>query len=172
MARGAMAKVREKYGDKVRIVYKQYIVHEDVAVNPGRAACAAHKQGKFEAMDRVLWEKGFAGGRDFSAAKLTAMATDAGLDVPKFEADLAECGKSVERDHAQLLAVGQGATPTFYINGRTMVGVAPLEKLSAVIDEELAKAEARIKDGTARADYYRTWVLEKGEKRYVPTPQT
>ena len=69
-ARDTVAGLRAKYGDKVRVVYKQYIVHPDLATNASIAACAAHRQGKFEAMDKVLWEKGYANNRDFSPAKI------------------------------------------------------------------------------------------------------
>jgi hypothetical protein len=64
---------------------------------------------------------------------------------------------------------GQGATPTFFVNGRYLVGASP-DKLHALVDQELARAQQRIEAGTARADYYRTWVLEKGLKRFVPPP--
>jgi protein-disulfide isomerase len=173
VARNTVAQVKEKYGDKVRIVYKNFIVHPDAATPAALAACAAGKQDKFEAMDRLLWEKGYADRRDFSAAKLEAFATEAGLDVARFKTDMAgDCKQVVQRDHMQLQTVGQGATPTFYVNGRYMVGAGSLAKFSAVIDEELALAEQRLKDGTARADYYKTWILEKGQRKFEPPPQS
>jgi protein-disulfide isomerase len=166
-ARQTMAGLREKYGDKIRVVYRQFIVHPDVATTAAHAVCAAHKQGKFEAMDKVLWEKGYAKGRDFSPAKLEAFATEAGLDLERFKADSnGPCRASVEAGHAELASFGQGATPTFFINGRYVVGASPVA-LSAVIDEELATATQRIAAGTPPADYYRTWVLEKGQKKFV-----
>jgi hypothetical protein len=65
-------------------------------------------------------------------------------------------------------AVGQGATPTFFVNGRYLVGVAPLGAFEKIIEEELQKAQERVAAGTAPADYYRTWVLEKGKPKFVP----
>src|SRR5262245_3200862 len=117
-ARESVAQLRAKYGDKVRVVYKQFVVHPDVATGASIAACAANRQGKFEAMDKVLWEKGFDGGRDFSQAKLEAFATDAGLDLARFKADTGGvCRDAVARDQGDLQSMGQGATPTFFING-------------------------------------------------------
>jgi hypothetical protein len=72
--------------------------------------------------------------------------------------------------HAELQQLGQGATPTFFINGRYVVGANPF-KLHAVIDEELALAEQRINAGTKPADYYATWVVGQGKKRFEPKPQ-
>jgi protein-disulfide isomerase len=167
-ARNTVAQLKEKYGDKVRVVYKQFLVHPDVATTASLAACAANQQGKFEAMDRILWEKGYDGGRDFSPPKLETFAADAGLDLAKYKADLdGVCRETVMREHGELAALGQGATPTFYINGRYVLGASP-NALGAVIDEELALAEKRIGEGTSRSDYYRTWVLDKGLKKFEP----
>ncbi|MEO8698511.1 MAG: DsbA family protein [Kofleriaceae bacterium] len=170
-ARTSLTQLREKYGDKVRVVYKQYIVHPDVATNAALAICAANKQHKFAEMDRVLWEKGFGGGRDFSQAKIEGFARDAELDLAKFTADVAgSCRDEVAREHAELVALGQVGTPTFFINGRYIMGASPV-KLGAMIDEELALASQRIAGGTPPADYYRTWVLAKGAPRFDP-PQS
>jgi protein-disulfide isomerase len=169
-ARGTVEQLKAKYGDKLRVVYKPYLVHPDVATNASLASCAAHLQGKFVEMDRVLWDKGFDGGRDFSQPKIEAFAAEVGLDLERFKRDVAgTCRESVARDHKDLQAMGQGATPTFYVNGRYVVGASP-GKLGALIDEEIAIAEKRISDGTSRSDYYRTWVLEKGLKRFEPPP--
>ncbi len=167
--RSTVADLRAKYGDKIRVVPKQYIVHPDVATAPALAICAATRQGKFEAMDKLLWEKGYAANRDYAPDKLEAMATEAGLDLARYRADIAgDCKEHVSRGHQELQTVGQGATPTFFINGHYLVGVAPMAAFEKVIDEELKQAEARVAAGTARADYYRTWVLDKGKKRFEP----
>jgi protein-disulfide isomerase len=171
-ARASIAQLKQKYGDKLRIVYKQYLVHPEVATNASLAICAANKQGKFAEMDRVLWEKGYGGGRDFSEPKIEAFASEAGLDAAKFKADFAgACRDEVVREHQELAMMGQAATPTFFINGRYVVGASP-QKLGALIDEELAIAEQqRIAAGTPRADYYKTWVIAKGAKKFEP-PQS
>jgi protein-disulfide isomerase len=60
--RDTMDELRKKYGNDVRIVYKQFVVHPQVATSGALAACAASKQGgpdKFVAFDNLLWDKGF-----------------------------------------------------------------------------------------------------------------
>jgi protein-disulfide isomerase len=165
-ARQTVAQTIAKYGDKVRVVYKPFIVHPDVATDASVAACAAHEQGKFAAMDAAIWDKAY-GARDFSAAKLQAIAAETGLDTDRYAKDLPACREKVMKHHMELQQFGQGATPTFYINGRYVVGAAPF-KLHAVIDEELVLAEERIKSGTKPAEYYATWVLGKGLARFQP----
>jgi protein-disulfide isomerase len=171
-ARGSVEQLKAKYGDKIRVVYKQYIVHPDVATNAAFAICAANHQHKFAEMDRVLWDKGYGGGRDFSPAKIEAFAAEAGLDLERFKADVAgPCRDEVARDHRELEGMGQGGTPTFFVNGRYVLGASPA-KLGAVIDEELALADQRINAGTPRADYYKTWVIAKGLPKFEPLPSS
>jgi hypothetical protein len=49
-----------------------------------------------------------------------------------------------------------------------MSGAMPLEMFSALIDEEAARADARITAGSKRARYYQEWVLNAGEKSLAP----
>jgi len=168
-ARKTIDDVVAAYPGKVRVVSKQFIVH-DMALGASLGACAAHKQGKFAEFDKLLWEKAYPANRDFSDARLDALASEAGLDLARFQADRAgaECKAFVEKDQAELRAVGQGSTPTFYVNGRYLVGATAAFK--ATIDEELAKAEQRVAAGTAPADYYQTWVIGKGLAKFAPKP--
>ena len=57
--RGTMEDLKKKYGDDVRIVYKQLVVHPRNAMAGALAFCAAAKQGKHKEMDQALWDKGF-----------------------------------------------------------------------------------------------------------------
>src|SRR3954463_16237907 len=57
--RETMDGLRQKYGNDVRIVYKQFVVHPQVATAGALAFCAAAKQGKGPQMDALLWDKGF-----------------------------------------------------------------------------------------------------------------
>lgn len=166
--RPTLDQLKKDYGDKIRIVYKQFVVHPQVATAPALAVCAAHKQGKFKEMDKLVWEKAYAV-RKFDEANMEAIAKEAGLDLAKFKADYnGECKQFIQKDQAELQAVGQGATPTFFINGRYMSGAQPIPAFKAIVDEEIKKAEERIAQGTPRGAYYKTWVLEKGQKKFTP----
>jgi protein-disulfide isomerase len=166
--RPTMEQLRQDYPGKIRVVHKQFVVHPQVATDSSLAACAAHRQGKFAPMDRLIWEKAF-GARKFDRANIDALAKEAGLDLAKFKADMdGDCKAAIQKDQAELQAVGQGVTPTFFINGRYISGAQALSAFKAIIDEELAKAEERVAQGTKPGDYYRTWVLDKGLKKFVP----
>jgi predicted DsbA family dithiol-disulfide isomerase len=76
-----------------------------------------------------------------------------------------ECHELVQKDMRELTALGVGSTPTFFINGRYMVGAAPTESFVQLVEEELKKANERIAAGTPAASYYQQAVLDKGLKQ-------
>lgn len=176
-----MDDLRKKYGNDLRIVYKQLVVHPPAATVGALAACAAHKQGKFLEMDKLLWEKGYkgrqlqkdgseGGGRcwesDAGCSTALALAQEIGLNQDKLKADMkGDCQQLLQKDMRDLTAVGVGSTPTFFINGRYLVGAMPMENFVTLIDEELQKANERIQAGTPQASYYQQVVIDKGLKQ-------
>jgi len=117
-----------------------------------------------------LWDEAYAV-RKFDEAHLETLAEKAHLDMSRYERDIAgDCPALVQRDMTQLKDVGQGATPTFYVNGRFMAGAQPVAAFQAVIDEELKTAKDRLARGGSRGSYYKSWVLDRGLPRYIPKP--
>jgi protein-disulfide isomerase len=163
---GTLAELQKQYGDDLRIVSKHYVVHPQVATLPAQAACAAHKLGKYDAMEEGLWEKAFKANRNFSEENMVAIAKSIGLDEGKFKAEMngAECQKIVQTDQAQMAQVGVRGTPAFYINGRYISGAQPIENFKRVIDEELKKANDAIAKGVKAEDYYTEAVVKAGKK--------
>jgi predicted DsbA family dithiol-disulfide isomerase len=92
-------------------------------------------------------------------------AKDLKLNVTRFQADMKTCVPIVNDDDKNAGTWQVHATPAFFINGRYLVGGQPIENFARVIDEELAKANDRIKQGTPKARYFKTWVIDKGEKK-------
>lgn len=153
----------------MKVVYRHYVVHPQTATDPALATCAAHLQGKFEKMEELVWEKAYKAGRDLSEKKMLELAQEAGLDMNKFKADMkGSCTQKVREDQAVLASFGARGTPAFFINGRFLSGARPFASFKEVIDDELAKANKRIAQGTPVEKYYDTWVLEKGLKKFDP----
>jgi protein-disulfide isomerase len=131
--------IAQKYGARVRIVWKHYIVHPTTARDIHRAAAAAAAQGKFwEFHGRVFadWEK-------LDAAGARVIAEQLGLDMKAFDAYLASGQADAVIDEDQKLGqrFGVSGVPAFFINGRHIAGAQPIEKFTTLIDEEYAKAE-------------------------------
>jgi len=180
--RDTMDELRKKYGNDLRVVFKQFVVHPQVATAGALAFCAAGRQGKAVDMDRLLWDKGFKGhnfDKDAGAEGgqpqkcwdspagcpvVIGFAQELQLNVDKFKADMKDCQQLTQKDMRDLQTLGVGATPSFFVNGRFMSGAMPIDNFTALIDEELKKANERIAQGTPAAQYYQQWVLDKGLK--------
>jgi protein-disulfide isomerase len=133
-------KVEEKYGDRVKIVFVDYpLASHRTAPRAAEAGHCAEEQGKFwELHDRFFSKNG----GPVQDTDIRKYATEAGLDLPKFEACLVS-GKFAETwktGQAVGNKAGVGSTPTFFVNGRMVVGAAPLEQFTKIIDDELARA--------------------------------
>ena len=183
--RDTMDELRKRYGNDLRIVFKQFVVHPQTSTAPALAFCAAAKQGKFLQMDQLLWDKGFkarqfdkdaqaeAGGQSQRCWESTAgcpivvgFAQELGLNVDKFKADMkGECQALIQKDQKDLQVLGVGATPSFFVNGRFMSGAMPVDNFAALIDEELKKANEKIASGVPAASFYQQVVVEKGLKQ-------
>jgi protein-disulfide isomerase len=133
-----LEQVRKTYGDKVKIVFKDFpLPNHAQAPKAAEAAHCAGEQGKYWEMHDQL----FANQRALNVPDLKQYAAGLGLDAAKFNQCL-DSGK-----HAGLVAAGtaQGekmgvnSTPTLYINGRPLIGAQPFDAFKAVIDEELAR---------------------------------
>jgi protein-disulfide isomerase len=109
------------------------------------ASMAAHEQGKF-------WEyhdKLFANQRALDRASLEKYAQELGLDMGKFKAalDSNKYDAHITADMTEATRVGVNGTPSFLINGRSLVGAQPVDAFKRIIDEELKK-----KGGAVAAD--------------------
>lgn len=154
----------DKYKDSVRVVSKYYVVHPDTATLPALAACAAGAQGKAAEMEKAIWNAAWKlDPPGFDATKLgqpslEAIAKDGGLDVDRLRKDMGgdACKQMLARQSREVTAVGVNGTPWFFVNGRPYAGPRTVEGFSAVIDGEIAKADAALKTGVKLEDYYAT----------------
>jgi len=160
--------LRKKYGNDLRVVYKAMIVHPQVATHPALAACAANHQGKWREMADLLWKKSF-DAHDFADATVDALAAEAKLDLARYQKDIAgTCAQEIKDEQAQMVKLGVGATPSFFINGRFMSGAMPQADFEKLIDEEMAKANAAIAKGTKPDKYYDQEIVAKGLTELSP----
>src|SRR5262245_7838380 len=137
-AEPTVKKVLETYGDKVRLVYRNYPLEFHATARPAAeaSACAAD-QGRFwEVHDKMFATC------DLHDAKLKSLAGEVGLDQAKFDECFAkkQFKADIDKDMADASSVGVTGTPAFFINGRMLSGAQPFEKFKEVIDEELARS--------------------------------
>jgi protein-disulfide isomerase len=133
-----LKQIEEEYKGKVRVAFKhQPLPFHANAKGAANASMAAHEQGKF-------WEyhdKLFANQRALDRASLEKYAQELGLDMGKFKAalDSNKYEAQVTADMSEATRMGVSGTPTFFINGRSVVGAQPIEAFKRIIDEELKK---------------------------------
>jgi len=131
-------KLREKYGDKIRFVYRDfplYGLHAN-ADSAAEAAQCAGNQKKYWEFHELL----FTGGKNLSRTTYLDYATTLGLNQTSFEKCLDDRSyqKEVEADYQYASELGIQSTPTFFINGLAVVGAQPFEVFERIIDMELA----------------------------------
>ncbi len=148
-----MKALTDKYGEDIRIAFKHNALPmHNRAKAAAIAAEAAGKQGKFWEMHDLL----FANAKELTDENFVKWAGELGLDAEKFKADLADpaIAKKVDENQKQGTQLGARGTPAFFVNGRYLSGAQPVEAFSALVDEEMKKADALIAKGTSRENVY------------------
>lgn len=99
------------------------------------ASIAAAKQGKFWEYKQAV----FADQKNLKRDNLLAHARKLGLDVARFEADLAspDTLRVMQADMAEAQTIGVTGTPGFFINGKFLSGAKPFEEFASKINAEL-----------------------------------
>jgi protein-disulfide isomerase len=134
-AQQTVDEVLKRYEGRVRFVHRDYMLGKPRSLPAARAARCAGEQGRFWEYHRgLLVEAG-----DLSDADLLRRAGALGLDGKSFTACAA-----TDRYDADIRAatsaggeLGVSGTPTFFINGRRLVGARSVEDFQAIIDAEL-----------------------------------
>ncbi|HKB07604.1 MAG TPA: thioredoxin domain-containing protein [Candidatus Polarisedimenticolia bacterium] len=140
-AEQTVTEVLKKYGDKVRLVYRDYPLsfHQNANIAAQASECAKD-QGKFWEMHSAM----FANQSKLTQNELVETAGGiSGIDKEKFKACL-DSGKfkdEVQKDFDEGVKAGVTGTPTFFINGIPMVGARDLASFSDIIDQELERKQ-------------------------------
>ncbi len=111
--------------------------YRDFSHIAAQASLAAGEQGKYWEMHDLLLAPGARLDRD----GLVQMAAKLALDVKRFAADLdgMKHRELIERDKALAVSIDLYETPTYFINGRKVVGNRDFDYLKKIVDEELAR---------------------------------
>jgi protein-disulfide isomerase len=117
-----------------------------------------------------MHEKLFANQTALDRPSLEKYAHELGLDVNKFKAaiDQQKFKDRIKKDQDLVAALGASGTPAFFINGRKLSGALPVDKFTAIIDEEVKKADELEKKGVKPGELYATIMKDA---RTSPPPQ-
>lgn len=167
-------KVRESYGDKVRVVWKNEPLPFHTRAEP---AAELALEARAQKGDSGFWRAHdalFESQPRLDDDDLVRIGAKLGLDAGRVKSAIRDKKHKAEIDADTTLAddVAATGTPHFFINGRRMVGAQPIEKFQTMIDEELRKYDAT-RGSVAAKDYYASLMrTAKGapepEKRPAP----
>jgi protein-disulfide isomerase len=143
-AQATLTELERLYPGQLRVAYRHNPLDLEDASLAAEASMAAAAQGQFWPMHDRLYAR-FR--RDLDQRR----------HLPRIRADAD-------------LAHGLGAysTPTFFVNGRPLLGAQPLRSFVQVVEEELARARALLARGTPRTRIYQT-ILAGARPRGEPT---
>lgn len=133
-----LQRVREKYGDDVRRIFRQFPLNgiHPRAQKAAEASLCANDQGRFWEMMGRLFEKPLR----LDVAALKSKAETLGVDSGTFDGclDSAKFAGQVALDIAAGARIGVNGTPAVFINGRPVQGNATFQTIALMVDEELA----------------------------------
>jgi protein-disulfide isomerase len=132
-------KLLAMYKDRIRLVVKNVpYKYRDYATIAAEASLAARDQGKYWEMHDLLISRS----PKLDRESLIRYARELDLDAVKFteSIDGKRHAQAIERDNELAFRIAVFSTPTFFINGRKVVGDRPLYYFQQIIDEELKSA--------------------------------
>ena len=125
------------YAGRVKLYFRHYplSIHK-YAQKASEAAECAGDQGKFWEMH----DKMFANQEALDVASLKSYAAAVGVNVDKFASCLSSGMKAaaVKADLAEGQSKGVEGTPSFFINGKLLVGAQPYDKFKEAVEAALA----------------------------------
>lgn len=139
-SQAGLEQVFEQYGDQIMLAYRHFpLASHPEAMFAAEAAECAREQGKFWEMHDLIFENA----QDLSDDSYQAFASELQLDLAQFDMCLSEhrYRDTVLNDLRDGQSYGVGGTPTFFVNGRMLRGVADLERFQEMIEPVLTSVE-------------------------------
>lgn len=128
----------QEFQGKIRLILRNYpYKYRDYSHIAAEALLAAGDQGKYWEMHDMLLDRS----PKLDRASLIGYAKELGLDVQRFTADLDSMKHKalIEKDKELAVSLDLYNTPTFFINGRKVIGNRPYAYLKKIIEEELER---------------------------------
>jgi protein-disulfide isomerase len=167
--------LREEYGDKLRLVFKDSPLAIHAHAEPAAEAALEVRAEKGDAAFWAMHDALMAGPSDLSSDALAQLAARFGARAEAVKAAIGhhKHSKSIEEDQDLAQDLEAGGTPHFFINGRRLVGAQPKEQFVAIVDEEVKRAEDIVAKGTKPEAVYEAIVHEgrapgEPERRALP----
>jgi protein-disulfide isomerase len=137
-----LGQVLAEFPGKVRLVYKDYPLNSHAGAEPAaRAARCAGEHSRFWEYHDLL----FTSPPAFSRGDLLTYAARLGLPQEAFTAclDGGRFRDAVQADLQEGRAAGVSGTPTFFVNGKKLVGAQPLQAFRLALQDALNETNGK-----------------------------
>jgi protein-disulfide isomerase len=127
------------YEGKIRFVYRDFplsSIHASATTTAEAANCAGDQEKYWAFFNAV-----FSSSDPLNDTTIQNYATAINLDLELFNQCLSthKYQAEVEADFSYAAALGVQSTPTFFINGRAVIGAQPYSVFKTLVDQELSK---------------------------------
>lgn len=141
----ALPKLKKGYIDKgkVRLIVREF-PEDDASTTAALALRCVGVKDYFKAMDKLVSHQKQWGGPEAKKDALYNLVKFAGLKRDKFDACLADQSTSQDLASAKARAQGFGVTaaPTFFVNGKKIMGAVSSEEMQGFVEGALAETQA------------------------------
>ena len=130
----------QEFKGELRLILKNYpYKYRDYSHLAAEALLAAGDQGKYWEMHDLLLVKS----PELDMESLINYGAELGLNMQQYISDLSAMKhiKEIEKDIELAVSLDLYNTPTFFINGRKVIGNRPYEYMKKVVEEELHNAK-------------------------------
>ncbi|MBN1606661.1 MAG: thioredoxin domain-containing protein [Polyangiaceae bacterium] len=137
-AADTLHKIKQKYADKVRFVFRQFpLSFHSNAKAAAAASLAANAQGKFWQMHEIM----FKNQQKLDAESLKGFAKQIGLDTAAWEKALTDkkITDAIDADMKLGREIGIQGTPSLFLNGARISNPTDFGAVEKAIDKALAK---------------------------------
>jgi len=131
--------LREKYPNQIKLVYRNFplvSLHANAYLAAEAAMCAGDQERYWDYHDAL-----FQGKKGMGEEAFKGYAAELGLDTVAFNdcLDREKYKDFIREDMAYAASIGVQSTPTFYVNGKLVVGAQPLAVFEQIVQAELAE---------------------------------
>lgn len=125
----------QEFSQDVQLVVRYMLFHSNSKL-AALATEAAGRQEKYWEMQQILFTRNeWTHQKEPQTQKFESYATELGLDLEKFRADMKDSGllANIEKDFSEGREIGVKGTPTFFVNGKMVQSLSYQDMRAAII---------------------------------------
>jgi protein-disulfide isomerase len=153
-----LKQLRDSYGDKIRVVWKDLPLDFHKNAMPAAAAARVAFLAKGNDAYWKVHEKIFQNQKQLSEENYVKWLSEVGVDKATYDKLKGQAETYIKSSLELSKSLGIQGTPNFLIDGEPLTGAQPVDKFKSVIDAHLKKAQELKAKGTPDHELYAAMV--------------